>query len=68
MSHEYRALQGRLARGESGLIDAYAASAPAEFFAVVSELFFEKPAALAEAHPALFEEMRRCYRLDPRDW
>ncbi len=68
MNHEYRALQARLARGESGLIDAYAASAPAEFFAVVSELFFEKPAALAEAHPALFEEMRRCYRLDPRDW
>jgi len=68
MNAEYRALQTRLAQGESGLIDAYAASAPAEFFAVVSELFFERPDALALAHPDLFDEMRRCYRLDPRRW
>ncbi|MFO1294195.1 MAG: M90 family metallopeptidase [Rubrivivax sp.] len=68
MNAEYRVLQARLARGETGLIDAYAAGAPAEFFAVVSELFFERPEALAEAHPELFDEMRRCYRLDPRRW
>ena len=66
MNAEYRALQRRLALGESGLIDPYGATDPAEFFAVVSEVFFERPDALAEQHPALFEEMRRCYRLDPR--
>jgi len=68
MNTEYQALQRRLALGESGLIDPYAATDPAEFFAVVSETFFERPDALAQQHPALFEEMQRCYRLDPRQW
>lgn len=68
MRAEFEALQARLARGESGLIDSYAASAPAEFFAVISELFFEKAAELAAAHPALFSELQRCYRVDPRAW
>ena len=65
---EYAALHGRLANGEPGLIDAYAATDPAEFFAVVSELFFERPAALADGHPALYRELARCYRADPRGW
>ena len=65
---EYAALQRRVAAGEDGLIDAYGASDPAEFFAVVSEHFFEQPAALAAAHPALFTEFMHCYRTDPRAW
>ena len=65
---EFVALQQRLARGESGLIDAYAATDPAEFFAVVSEHFFEQPAALAAGHPALYGELVHCYRTDPLNW
>ena len=65
---EYAALQQRLARGETGLIDPYAATDPAEFFACVSEIFFEQPAALAAGHPALYGELRRCYRCDPLGW
>jgi Mlc titration factor MtfA (ptsG expression regulator) len=68
MQAEFDALRVRLAHGESGLIDGYAAHTPAEFFAVISELFFEKPAALAEQHPALYAELLRCYRVDPRLW
>jgi Mlc titration factor MtfA (ptsG expression regulator) len=68
MNREFDALRGRLAQGEHGLIDAYAATSPAEFFAVVSELFYERPAALAAAHPALYEQLRRCYRVDPAAW
>ncbi|MFT7723066.1 MAG: zinc-dependent peptidase [Roseateles sp.] len=68
MQHEFDALQSRLARDEPGLIDAYGATDPAEFFAVVSELFFERPADLAAAHPALYAELRGYYRLDPAGW
>ncbi len=68
LSAEYEALRGRLARGEDGLIDAYAATDPAEFFAVVSEHFFEQPTALAAAHPALYAEFAHLYRCDPRAW
>ncbi|MDQ2779219.1 MAG: zinc-dependent peptidase, partial [Pseudomonadota bacterium] len=65
---EYAALRVRLARGEDGLIDAYGATEPAEFYAVVTEHFFEQPAALAAAHPALYTELARYYRVDPNSW
>lgn len=68
MNAEFAALRERLAAGEPGLIDAYAATEPAEFFACVSELFFERPHELAAAHPALHAELQRCYRFDPRHW
>ena len=68
MNQEFGALLGRLARAEPGLIDPYAATSPAEFFAVTTELFFEKPAALAAERPELYEQLKRCYRLDPASW
>ena len=68
MNAEFTALQERLGRGEAGVIDPYAATNPAEFFAVTSELFFEKPLALAFERPALYEQLVHCYRLDPATW
>jgi Mlc titration factor MtfA (ptsG expression regulator) len=68
MNQEFAALLGRLARAEPGLIDPYAATSPAEFFAVTTELFFERPDALAAERPALYEQLKRCYRLDPLSW
>jgi Mlc titration factor MtfA (ptsG expression regulator) len=68
MNDEFDVLRARLARAEPGLIEAYAASSPAEFFAVASEVFFEKPGALAAERPALYEQLRRCYRVDPAAW
>ena len=65
---EYDALRQRLSQGEPGLIDPYAATDPAEFFAVVSEHFFEQALRLATAHPALYRELARFYRCDPRVW
>jgi Mlc titration factor MtfA (ptsG expression regulator) len=67
-SAEFEALQQRLTRGESGLIDPYAATNAAEFFAVTTELFFERPEALAAAHPALHEQLRGFHGVDPRQW
>lgn len=68
LAQEYGALQGRLANQESTLLDPYAATDPAEFFAVCSEVFFERPRQMASEHPALYDELSRYYRTDPRAW
>ena len=65
---EYSALQMGLSRGEVGLIEPYAATDPAEFFAVASELFFEQSAPLAAQHPALHAELARYYGVNPLHW
>jgi len=43
-------------------IDMYGATNQAEFFAVISEYFFERPDLLRENHPELFEMLERIYR------
>jgi len=69
MQNEFDALRQRLAWGErDGLIDAYGATDPAEFFAVSSELFFERPAELAQAHPELYGQLSSFYKLNPLSW
>ncbi|HJV71021.1 M90 family metallopeptidase [Ideonella sp.] len=68
MSTEYRRLREQLGRGEQTLLSPYAATEPAEFFAVASEVFFEQPHAMAERHPSLYDELARYYRVDPRAW
>jgi len=61
----YAALQEQLRRGRVPAVDAYAATDPAEFFAVVSEYFFELPAVLAAAYPAVYTQLAAFYRQDP---
>ncbi|CAM5225327.1 hypothetical protein ALON55S_01054 [Alishewanella longhuensis] len=41
---------------------------PAEFFAVISEVFFEQPQQLAQLHPALYQQLSQFYRLNPLSW
>ncbi len=53
---------------QQSVLDHYGASSPAEFFAVATETFFEKPYQMAERHPELYEEFLKYYRVDPRDW
>jgi Mlc titration factor MtfA (ptsG expression regulator) len=55
----------RIDNNEETTIDPYASEHPAEFFAVLSECFFETPAIFAEAYPALFTLFKRYYRQDP---
>lgn len=55
----------RIDAGEHTTIDPYAAEHPAEFFAVVSEVFFETPDVLSNEYPAVYEQLRRFYRQDP---
>ncbi len=68
MREEYRRLNQSLARAERTLIDPYAATHPAEFFAVLSEVFFEQPRALRGDHPALYQRLREYYHVDPAMW
>jgi len=54
--------------GESGretVLDGYGAATPAEFFAVATECFFEKPHQLEKKHPELYDELKQFYRQDP---
>jgi Mlc titration factor MtfA (ptsG expression regulator) len=48
-----------------GVLDHYGATNRAEFFAVVTEAFFERPAELRQARPALYEALRQYYGQDP---
>lgn len=61
---EYQALGQAAERGQETLIDQYGATEPAEFFAVVTEAFFEMPDALNEEHPELYAELKKFYRQD----
>jgi MtfA peptidase len=67
-SQAYAELQWRAAQGLPSVLDAYGASDPAEFFAVAAEAFYERPAALMAEHPALYEELRAFFRVDPAAW
>lgn len=64
-SAAYADLQRRLDAGEPLPVDAYGAESPGEFFAVVSEMFFELPAELQAGYPAVFEQLCAFYRLRP---
>lgn len=68
LGQAYAELQWRAAQGLPAVLSDYGASAPEEFFAVACEAFFERPAALAADHPALYRELRDFFRLDPGAW
>ncbi len=65
---EFRHLRAALSQQQATLIGRYGATDPAEFFAVISEVFFEQPQRMADEHPALYSELARFYRLDPLLW
>jgi len=51
--------------GKSEIND-YGGTNEAEFFAVVTEYFFEKPEKLQENHPELYELLSRAFRQNPK--
>ncbi len=65
---EYQQLRADLQAGLPTLLDPYAATEPAEFFAVVTEVFFERSPQLLQTHPGLYEQLQQYYRLDPASW
>jgi Mlc titration factor MtfA (ptsG expression regulator) len=61
----YEDFCARVDAGDDTALDPYAADHPAEFFAVMSEAFFETPDVLHDEYPAVYEQLRRFYRQDP---
>jgi Mlc titration factor MtfA (ptsG expression regulator) len=55
----------RVDAGEDTAIDPYAAEAPGEFFAVLSEVFFAEPSLLLDQYPDVYRAFTRFYRQDP---
>jgi MtfA peptidase len=68
MSHEFESLRDALEAGDDTFLDDYGATNPAEFFAVITEAFFERPRALRRNHPALFMQLQRFYQQDPTSY
>lgn len=64
---EYDSLIDRVHRGHGSLLDGYGTTNPAEFFAVATELFFERPKAMKHQYPELYGEFAKFYRYDPAE-
>jgi Mlc titration factor MtfA (ptsG expression regulator) len=65
MQREFDAHRAAVAAGSPTAIDEYGAKNPAEFFAVLTEHFFERPVELRQRHAALYDVLREFYRQDP---
>jgi len=52
-------------RGPDGLVRAYGATNPAEYFAVTSELFFTRPVELRDRLPRVYRRLADFYHQDP---
>lgn len=57
-----------LERGRKTALDPYGATNAAEFFAVATETFWEKPKALQREYPQLYEQLECYYQCDPLEW
>ncbi|MBA2484186.1 MAG: zinc-dependent peptidase [Nitrosomonas sp.] len=64
-SRAYASFCQQVDLGEETIIDPYAAESPAEFFAVVSEVFFTLPLAIKQNFPSVYEQLALFYRQDP---
>lgn len=65
LSQDYEKLREDAALGRPTLLDYYGATDPAEFFAVATECFFQKPVEMQERHPELYDELMLYYQQDP---
>ena len=68
LGEEFERLRASTAAGEQSLLDDYGATDPAEFFAVLAEVFFEQPQLLQEENPALYAELSRFFCVSPVTW
>jgi len=61
----YETLKSAARNGRHTAINPYAATNPAEFFAVTTEYFFEAPARLHQVYPKVYRQLSHFYRQDP---
>jgi Mlc titration factor MtfA (ptsG expression regulator) len=68
LGEKFTSLHQDLAKGDPAWINPYAATNPAEFFAVLTEFFFERPRTLLARHPLLYAQLASFYKQDPAQW
>jgi hypothetical protein len=68
LADEFDALIDTVDRGGYTFLDPYASEDEAEFFAVASEDFIDRPVELKAAHPRLYALLQEFYALDPASW
>ncbi len=68
LSEEYQRLCSKTRGRRRSVLNKYGATNPAEFFAVATEAFFEKPKQMHKRNPELYEELKSYYKLDPLQW
>lgn len=66
-SREYLRLRQDEEKGKKSFLDAYGATTEAEFFAVATEQFFDRPIGLKEQAPDLYRVLREYYHQDPAE-
>lgn len=64
-TREFLRLRALAGKGHKTFLDAYGAKNEAEFFAVATEEFFDRPRALQEHSPDLYHVLSAYYRQDP---
>ena len=68
LSEAYERLVKNVEASRETIIDSYGATSPVEYFAVVVELFFEKPVALKREELAVYDQLSIFFELDPTSW
>lgn len=67
-SENYTQLLKDVKRRRKTVLDDYAATNPAEFFAVATESFFEESIKLRDRHPDLYQVLSQYYKQDPAQY
>lgn len=67
MTRAYEHLRQSLRDHHEPWLDPYGATEPAEFFAVLTEAFFQQPKHLRDEQPEVYRALREFYRIDPLD-
>ncbi len=65
LGRDFLRLRREAEQGLPTVLDQYGATNPAEFFAVATECFFEKPLQLQAKHPELYENLKLYFQQDP---
>jgi Mlc titration factor MtfA (ptsG expression regulator) len=68
LQEEFEHLRFNVEHHKKSVMDKYGATNPAEFFAVATETFFEKPRQLKKKAPDLYNELKSFYKVDPVEW
>jgi Mlc titration factor MtfA (ptsG expression regulator) len=65
LNEAFEGFSDALERGRDTWLDPYAAEHPSEFFAVISEAFFQQPKETQRRYPDFYDQLKLFYKQDP---